>query len=162
MQAKPLPSRPEVVKAVLTPAAGWQTPRPPNIVTFRWAVEPTAVLCAGASASTSASPPLTEATHAMGAGTLPEGLECALNSMPVGEAARFVVPVELLAGEGGHGPWAEVPGTAGHATVLLTVELMAVEEIRDMTGDGRVRSPATRPGCRGLRVCLARSDSVAT
>lgn len=134
LQAAPLPSNPAIIKSVITSAEGWQTPRPPNAVSFRWAAAPTTDFCSGSGAPA----PVTDTTHTMGAGTLPAGLESALNSMPEGETAAFVMPVELLALPDGR-PWAEVAGTAGHATMLLTVDLYRVEEIRDMTGDGRVR-----------------------
>lgn len=74
----------------------------------------------------------------MGAGTMPEGLESAINSMPEGEVARFVIPKAMLVVKETGQPWAEVTGTTGHATVHVLLDLVKVEEVRDMTGDGRV------------------------
>lgn len=140
MQAKPLPGHPAIIKAVIHDAPGWQTPRPPNIVTFRWATAPTPTLLSPDDAAAS----FTTATHTMGAETLPEGVEHALNSMPVGQVARFVIPVEMMQVPGASGPWGAVGGSQGHTTMHVLLDLQAVEEVRDMTGDGRVWLPLFR------------------
>lgn len=74
----------------------------------------------------------------MGCDVLPNGLELALNSMPVGERASFIVPSALLHLEGCQEMWKAVPGAEGHEIVQVFLELVAMEEIRDMTGDGKV------------------------
>lgn len=74
----------------------------------------------------------------MGNQQLPEGIELALNSMPVGEKASFVLPAKLLQLAGTSEPWQDVPGAEGHELVQVIIELDAMQEVRDMTGDGKV------------------------
>lgn len=75
----------------------------------------------------------------MGGGMLPEGIELALNSMPVGEKASFVLPAKLMQLAGSSKLWQDVPpGAEQHELLHVTMELDAMEEVRDMTGDGKV------------------------
>lgn len=74
----------------------------------------------------------------MGCQALPEGIELALNSMPVSEKSSFVIPSTLLRLQSSTETWQAVPGAEGHETMQVFMELVAMEEVRDMTGDGKV------------------------
>ena len=83
----------------------------------------------------------TWATHtlALGDGSLPDKVQAAVQSMPEGERAVFVVPrgelnpaeVQLPAGF-------PAPPSAEQPRCLLHVRMKSFVEVRDMTGDGQV------------------------
>ena len=143
-QAKPIPTHPDVVKITLERGASWQTPRPPYEVTFECAVTPIEA------DYDAAAPSATWANHtlALGDGSLPEKVQAAVQSMPEGESAVFVVPrgqlnpaeVQLPAGF-------PAPPSAEQPRCLLHVRMKSFVEVRDMTGDGQV--------CEGRRAGVA-------
>jgi hypothetical protein len=140
LQAKPLPLQPNVLKLVRTRGASWQTPRPPFDVTFECALAGAQPDCDASGAA------LAWTTHslAMGAGAVPEKVEAALQSMPEGEAATFVLAREHVAG--GSAPRGFPAPPPGAALCALHIRMVSFVEVRDITGDGRVRAAHARAG----------------
>jgi FKBP-type peptidyl-prolyl cis-trans isomerase len=129
-----------VIKLTVSAGADWQTPRPPYEVAFQW----------HACTITEFVDPMNDAldwrahSAALGQGVLPSGLEAAISSMAKGEVARCVLPATLLKGATGDGTdlWAAVVDEAAqrrHSRLHMCLRLTAFTEVRDMTGDGRVR-----------------------
>lgn len=134
-----------------TAGPSWQTARPPYEVQFRCCLanmQPDMVL------------PGDEAVqwHAcklvLGQGHLPPGVETAVQSMPEGEAATFIMPRAHLHPESAHSPGVlPAPPASSQNFCLLHIRMDAFVEVRDMAGDGKARCclPA---GC----ACVAPGD----
>jgi hypothetical protein len=154
-QARPLATQLAIIKLLATAGPDWQTPRPPYEVVFQW--HACAITKFADPADDAA--PWEELCAALGSSALPTGLEAAIGSMAAGEAARFVIPVDLLEGasRGSDEPWARVRAEASlarHARVHVCVRLTSFTEVRDMTGDGRVRFVVLLPQLT-LATCCA-------
>ncbi|GAQ88614.1 peptidyl-prolyl isomerase PASTICCINO1 [Klebsormidium nitens] len=127
MDVKVLTEDGNVVKQVLSEGDGWENPRPPYEVT----VQARGVVSGMDTAVFPASEPL---EFAMGSSKVPRGLETALQNMLVKEKARvWVAGPEQLEPRGGA---AAVP--AGADEIDCTLELLSMNQVRDVMGDGEI------------------------
>ena len=143
VQAKPLPQRGDVLKVVHAVASGWQTARPPYEVQFRCCLAP---LRTPVALPADVEKQWSSCQVVLGQGQLPAEVETAVQSMPEGEAATFILPQQYLtaSAEPGSSALPTVPdGEQG--LCMMHVQMQAFVEVRDMAGDGKVCRPA--PAC---------------
>jgi hypothetical protein len=139
MQVKPLPLDNSIIKETIRDADDWQTPRAPFLVTFRMSVTPVTHDLDIEDISTDTAQ-WQQHQGTMGGGAMPPGVELALNSMAVTEVARYTMPASMLQVNGKLEPWCG-SSTVKHSHIMhVLLELSDTVEVRDMTGDGKVRS----------------------